>query len=60
MCAPRDVRSHRRTAREGLTLGLGAGMSNERDLFIEIMKTNDALEGATAFAEKRAPVWRGR
>jgi hypothetical protein len=27
-------------------------MSNERDLFIEIMKTNDALEGATAFAEK--------
>jgi enoyl-CoA hydratase len=25
-----------------------------------VMRSEDAREGATAFAEKRAPVWRGR
>ena len=41
-------------------LGLAAGLSNERDRFADIMKTDDALEGATAFAEKRNPHFQGR
>jgi enoyl-CoA hydratase/carnithine racemase len=57
---PLAVKAARRAILEGLTLGLAAGLSNERDLFIEIMKTDDALEGATAFAEKRAPRFNGR
>jgi enoyl-CoA hydratase/carnithine racemase len=57
---PLAVKAARRAILEGLTLGLAAGLSNERDLFIEIMKTDDALEGATAFAEKRDPRFQGR
>jgi enoyl-CoA hydratase/carnithine racemase len=57
---PLAVAAARRAILEGLTLGLAAGLANERDLFIEIMKTDDALEGATAFAEKRDPRFQGR
>jgi enoyl-CoA hydratase/carnithine racemase len=57
---PLAVTAARRAILEGLTLGLAAGLSNERDRFVDIMKTDDALEGATAFAEKREPQFRGR
>jgi enoyl-CoA hydratase/carnithine racemase len=57
---PLAVTAARRAILEGLTLGLAAGLSNERDRFAEIMKTDDALEGATAFAERREPRFRGR
>ncbi|MGO8830654.1 MAG: enoyl-CoA hydratase/isomerase family protein [Steroidobacteraceae bacterium] len=57
---PLAVMAARRAILEGLTLGLAGGLCNERDRFVEIMKTDDALEGATAFAEKRAPEFHGR
>ena len=57
---PLAVSGARRAILEGLTLGLSAGLMNERDIFIGIMKTDDALEGATAFAEKRDPRYQGR
>ena len=57
---PLAVSAARRAILEGLTLGLGSGLMNERDIFIGIMKTDDALEGATAFAEKREPRYQGR
>ncbi|HUE12474.1 MAG TPA: enoyl-CoA hydratase-related protein [Steroidobacteraceae bacterium] len=57
---PLAVTAARRAILEGLTLGLAAGLSNERDRFADIMKTDDALEGATAFAEKRNPHFQGR
>jgi enoyl-CoA hydratase/carnithine racemase len=57
---PLAVSAARRAILEGLTLGLAAGLSNERDLFVEVMMTEDALEGATAFAEKREPKFLGR
>jgi enoyl-CoA hydratase/carnithine racemase len=57
---PLAVSAARRAILEGLTLGLSAGLMNERDIFIEIMKTDDALEGATAFAERRDPQFQGR
>jgi 1,4-dihydroxy-2-naphthoyl-CoA synthase len=41
-------------------LGLAAGLANERDIFIDIMKTDDALEGPAAFSDKREPRFQGR
>jgi enoyl-CoA hydratase/carnithine racemase len=57
---PLAVTAARRAILEGLTLGLAAGLSNERDHFIEIMRTADVLEGTAAFAEKRDPQYEGR
>ncbi len=34
--------------------------SSKRRTHISLLDTEDAHEGALAFAEKRAPVWRGR
>jgi enoyl-CoA hydratase len=30
------------------------------ELALEVFASKDSIEGATAFAEKRDPVWRGR
>jgi len=57
---PLAVTAARRAILEGLSLGFAAGLSNERDHFIEIMKTADVLEGTAAFAEKRDPHYEGR
>jgi enoyl-CoA hydratase/carnithine racemase len=57
---PLAVIAARRAILEGQTLGLGAGLMAERDIFFEIMKTEDAREGPAAFAEKREPRFQGR
>src|SRR5579862_1703856 len=57
---PLAVAAARRAILEGLSLGLAGGMANERDIFFDIMKTDDAFEGPRAFAEKRDPRFQGR
>jgi enoyl-CoA hydratase/carnithine racemase len=57
---PLAVRAARRAALESLSVGLDAGLVRESELFFEIMRTEDAVEGATAFTEKREPQYRGR
>jgi enoyl-CoA hydratase/carnithine racemase len=42
----------------GLDLDLGKGLALELDLVAEHMRSADAAEGLSAFAEKRAPVFR--
>jgi enoyl-CoA hydratase len=36
------------------------GWQRQADLYKQVFESADAREGAAAFAEKRAPVWRGR
>ena len=32
----------------------------QQEIVMPVFSTEDAIEGATAFAEKRAPNWKGR
>ena len=57
---PLAVRAAKRAVYAGMSGGLAAGMEAEHELFVALMRTEDAVEGPRAFAEKRAPVYRGR
>jgi enoyl-CoA hydratase/carnithine racemase len=41
-------------------LPLADGLVVEAAQFLAVMRTDDAVEGATAFAQKRSPVYHGR
>jgi len=47
-------------AMRGLDLPLEAGLKLEREGFRELMQTEDAIEGALAFAQKRLARWSGK
>lgn len=57
---PLAVKSIKRSVQEGLDHGFAHGMRVEHDAFVAIMSSEDAGEGYKAFAEKRAPVYKGR
>lgn len=57
---PLAVQAARRAILQGLSQGLAGGLLNERDIFFDVMRTEDAVEGATSFAEKRPPRYVGR
>lgn len=58
--APLAVRAVRQAVLEGEAEGLARGLKNEYRHFLAIMRTQDAVEGSTAFSEKREPVYHGR
>ncbi len=47
-------------ARSGASMSLGAALQHERDLFALLLSTEDRVEAAKAFKEKRAPNFTGR
>ncbi len=59
-CAPLSVRATKEACLKGLDMPLEEAMA---EVFPETMKmygSPDMLEGPAAFAEKRAPVWKGK
>jgi enoyl-CoA hydratase/carnithine racemase len=57
---PLAVRVARAAVLEGLGCTLADGLGLEREYFLDVMRTDDAVEGARAFAEKRPPQFEGR
>ena len=54
---PLAVEAIKRSVRESEGMSEVEGLANELELGWPIFATNDAKEGAKAFAEKRDPVW---
>jgi len=57
---PLAVEKIRDAVMRGVDLPLPAALEVERENFDFLRSTEDAKEGAAAFAAKRTPVWRGR
>jgi enoyl-CoA hydratase/carnithine racemase len=56
--SPIAVRQSRKLVREAGELDEAAGWKRTNELMVDVFTSGDAIEGATAFAEKRPPVWR--
>lgn len=56
--SPIAVRNSRRLVREAGELPEADGWKRTLELMMPVFESGDAVEGATAFAEKRAPVWK--
>ena len=58
--APMSVAFIKEAIKKGIELPLEEGLRLEADLSALVGTTEDSKEGPRAFAEKRAPVWKGR
>jgi len=58
--APMAVMFIKEAIKKGIELPLEEGLRLEADLSALVGMTDDAKEGPRAFAEKRAPVWKGK
>lgn len=58
--APLAVQATKESVLRGLAVDLKEAFRIENELSARIFSSEDAQEGPAAFAEKRAPVWKGR
>jgi len=57
---PLAVRAVKELACRGIEMSLADGLLLELEIGERLTKSEDAMEGPRAFAEKRKPVWKGR
>jgi enoyl-CoA hydratase len=57
---PLAVMATKQIARSGADWAATEGWEQQAKIIAPVFGSDDAREGATAFAEKRAPVWKGR
>jgi enoyl-CoA hydratase len=57
---PLAVRAAKAMVNRAAETVLADGLAAERQAFFDLFATEDQAEGMAAFAEKRAPTWRGR
>jgi enoyl-CoA hydratase len=55
--SPIAVRNSRRLVREAAEMSEADGWRRTIELMMPVFESGDAIEGATAFAEKRPPIW---
>jgi enoyl-CoA hydratase len=58
--SPIAVRQSRQLVREAAELPEADGWRRTNELVLDVFASGDAVEGATAFAEKRKPVWKSK
>ena len=59
-CAPLSVRGSKQAAMTGLDLPLPAALNQNYPVIQQMFVSEDIIEGPTAFAEKRKPIWKGQ
>jgi enoyl-CoA hydratase len=57
---PRSIRLAKQSVLAAFDTGLEDGLDRERSYFQDVLRTEDAREGMTAFLEKRKPDYHGR
>ena len=59
-CSPLSVRASKQAALMGLGKPLAEAIAGDYPLVQKLWTSEDVVEGPTAFAQKRKPVWKGR
>jgi enoyl-CoA hydratase len=58
--APLSVRAAKEAMYKAMDVGRKKGLEEAKKIYEKVYKSEDAIEGPKAFAEKRKPVWKGK